>query len=100
MQPDNPLRVEARAEGDGSLVWSWTPPAAGDTKFVSEVLLTQDTVIVSTNLSTYAIDKTTHHVIWSYPVAGNLALSPNGILYIKSHGTNSAATTLTAINVH
>lgn len=97
---NNPLRVEARAEGDGSLVWSWTPPAAGDTKFVSEVLLTQNTVIVSTNLSTYAIDRTTHHVVWSYPVAGNLALSPNGILYIESYDTNGTTTTLTAINVH
>ncbi|HEY8977426.1 MAG TPA: putative Ig domain-containing protein, partial [Burkholderiaceae bacterium] len=37
---NNPLRVEARAEADGSLIWSWTPPAAGDTKFLSEVLLT------------------------------------------------------------
>ena len=80
------------------MVWSWTPPAAGDTKFVSEVLLTQNTVIVSTNLSTYAIDRKTNHVVWSYPVAGNLALSPNGILYIESPGTNGA-TTLTAINV-
>lgn len=97
---NNPLRLEARAERDGSLVWSWTPPAAGDTTFVSEVLLTQNTVIVSTNLSTYAIDRTTHHVVWSYPVAGNLALSPNGILYIQSYGTNTATTTLTAINVH
>lgn len=97
---NNPLRLEARAESDGSLVWSWTPPAAGDTKFVSEVLLTQNTVIVSTNLSTYAIDRTTHHPVWSYPAAGNLALSPNGILYIESYGSNSATTTLTAINVH
>jgi hypothetical protein len=97
---NNPLRVEARAETDGSLIWSWTPPAAGDTKFVSEVLLTQNTIIVSTNLSTYAIDRTTHHVVWSYPVAGSLALSPNGILYIESYGTSGATTTLTAINVH
>jgi len=96
---NNPLRLEARAEGDGSLVWSWTPPAAGDTKFVSEVLLTRNTVIVSTNLSTYAIDLTTHHVVWSYPVAGSLALSPNGILYVESYGTYGSTTTLTAINV-
>ncbi len=97
---NNPLRVEARAEADGSLIWSWTPQAAGDTKFVSEVLLTQNTLVVSTNLSTYAIDRTTHHVVWSYPIAGNLALSPNGILYIESYGTGSGTTTLTAINVH
>jgi hypothetical protein len=97
---NNPLRVEARAEGDGALLWSWTPPAAGDTKFVSEVLLTQNAVFVSTNRSTYAIDRTTHRVVWSYPVAGNLALSPNGVLYIVSYGTGSETTTLTAINLH
>lgn len=97
---NNPLRVEARSEVDGTLIWSWTPPASGDTRFVSEVLLTQNTVIVSTNLSTYAIDLSTHHVVWSYPTAGNLALSPNGILYIEGYGANSTTTTLTAINVH
>ena len=97
---NNPLRVEARNEADGSLAWSWTPQAAGDTKFVSEVLLTRNTLIVSTNLSTYAIDRTTHHVVWSYPLAGNLALSPNGILYIEPYGTGGGSTTVTAINVH
>ena len=97
---NNPLRLEARAEGDGSLLWSWTPPAAGDIRFVSEVLLTRNTVFVSTNLSTYAIDRTTHHVVWSYPAAGNLALSRNGILYIETYGSGGATTTLTAINLH
>ena len=97
---NNPLRLEARAEVDGSLLWSWTPPNAGDTKFVSEVLLTRNTVFVSTNLSTYAIDRTTHHVAWSYPVAGNLALSRNGTLFIESYGSGSATTALTAINLH
>ena len=92
---NNPLRVEARSEVDGTLTWSWTPPTSGDTGFISEVLLTQNAVIVSTNLSTYVIDRFTRHVVWSYPTAGNLALSPNGILYIKGYGA-----TLTAINVH
>lgn len=93
---NNPLRVEARSEVDGTLIWSWTPPASGDIGFLSEVLLTQNVLIVSTGISTYAIDRGTHHVVWSYPMAGNLALSPNGILYIAGRG----ATTLTAINVH
>jgi hypothetical protein len=91
---DDPLQIEARSEADGSLIWSWTPPASADTGFISEVLLTKTAVIVSTNVSTYAIDRNTHHAIWSYPQAGNLALSPNGILYIEGNGT------LTAINVH
>ena len=97
---NNPLRVEARSEADGTLLWYWTPPASGDTGFLSEVLLTQNSVIVSTNLSTYAIDRSTHHAVWSYPAAGNLALSPNGILYIEGYGAAGSTTTLTAINVH
>ena len=100
---NNPLRLEARNEADGSLAWSWTPPASGDSKFISEVLLTRNTVVVSTDRSTYAIDRTTHHVVWSYPTSGNLALSPNGILYIESYGNGAGSgttTTLTAINVH
>ena len=67
------------------------------------MLLTRNTVVVSTDRSTYAIDRTTHHVVWSYPASGNLALSPNGILYIESYGNapgNGTGTTLTAINVH
>jgi outer membrane protein assembly factor BamB len=91
---DDPLQLEARSETDGSLLWSWAPPASADTAFISEVLLTKTAMIVSTNVSTYAIDRNTHHAIWSYPQAGNLALSPNGVLYIEGNGT------LTAINVH
>ena len=89
---NNPLQLEARSEVDGSLLWSWTPPAAGDTAFKSEVLLTNTLAFVSTNLSTYVVDLTTHKAVWSYPASGNLALSSDGVLYLE--GTN----TLTAIN--
>jgi hypothetical protein len=80
---ENPIRLEARAEADGTLLWSWTPPQAGDVHFNSEVLLTTNLVFVSTNLATYAIDIPTHRVVWSYPVTGRLALSQNGILYLQ-----------------
>ncbi|WP_457388846.1 putative Ig domain-containing protein [Roseateles sp. P5_E1] len=97
---NNPLRLEARSEADGSLLWSWTPQASGDTEFVSEVLLTKNTVIISTNTSTYVIDRSAHRTIWSYPASGNLALSPNGILYIVSQaGWSGSTATITAINV-
>ncbi len=89
---NNPLQLEARSEKDGSLLWSWVPPASGDVGFKSEVLLTKNLAFVSTNLSTYAVDLTTHKAAWSYPVTGNLALSSNGVLYLE--GIN----TLTAIN--
>jgi len=82
---DDPVQLEARNEADGSLKWSWTPPAAGDLHFVSEVLLTNNLAFVSTNLSTYAIDLMTHQTVWSYPLSARLALSQNGILYLQSH---------------
>ena len=79
---NSPLRLEARSETDGSLLWSWTPPQAGDSTFESEVLLTNSMIFVSTNLATYGIDTVTHQLVFSYPFPGRLALSKNGILYI------------------
>jgi hypothetical protein len=93
----NPFRLEARSEKDGSLLWSWTPPGVSggmfEGGFTSEVLLTSNLIFVSTTLNTYAIDRTSHQMVWSYPASGHLALSANGILYIE--GSN----TLTAINL-
>ncbi len=100
---NNPMRLEARAETGGALLWSWIPPQAGDTSFVSETLLTSNMIFVSTNLATYGIDVNTHQTVWSYPLIGKLALSSSGILYIEGHSNQSASPvvpgTLTAINV-
>jgi hypothetical protein len=90
---NSPLRLEARRESDGSLLWSWTPPQAGDSTFDSEVLLTSSMIFVSTNLATYGIDTLTHKLVFSYPFPGRLALSQNGILYIQGTGP------IVAINV-
>jgi hypothetical protein len=100
---NNPVRLEARAEADGSLLWSWVPPQAADTGFVSETLLTNTMIFVSTNLATYGIDTTTHQTVWSYPLVGKLALSRSKILYIEgqqSQTSPSVPGTLTAINVN
>ena len=91
---NRPLGLEARSETDGSLLWSWTPSNPADSKFVSEVLLTQNLAFVSTDQATYAIDLTTHQPAFSYPVSGKLALSGNAILYIHN------ATDLIAINLN
>jgi hypothetical protein len=90
---NSPLQLEARNESDGSLLWSWVPPQAGDNTFNSEVLLTDSLIFVSTNLATYGIDFTTHRLVFSYPFPGRLALSHNGILYIQGTGP------IVAINV-
>ena len=80
---NNPFRLEARNEADGALLWSWTPPAA-DLRFISDVIVTNNLVFVGTSTMTYAIDRTSHAMVWSYPAAGPLALSANGILYIAA----------------
>ena len=81
---ENPLRLEARAEDDGELLWWWTPPHAADGGFSSEVLLTNNLMFVSTDRATYAIDLVSHKQVWSFPKAGRLALSRNGVLYIQA----------------
>lgn len=90
---EKPVQLEARAETNGSLLWTWAPPPSGDTSFNSEALLTNNLVFVATNLTTYAIDRSTRQTVWSYPQSGRLALSQNGILYIQGKDF------LTAINV-
>jgi hypothetical protein len=42
---NNPVRLEPRSEKDGTLLWSWVPPQAGDTGFVSETLQTSPAVL-------------------------------------------------------
>jgi outer membrane protein assembly factor BamB len=89
----NPYRIEARAEGDGALQWSWTPPQAAETGWVAEPLVTKNLLFVSTNVATYAIDLRTHKTVWSYPAGGKLALTRSGVLYIQN------ADALVAFNV-
>ncbi|MBS0419797.1 MAG: PQQ-binding-like beta-propeller repeat protein [Proteobacteria bacterium] len=88
-----PFRLEARAEADGSLLWSWTPANPAETLFASEVLLTRNMAFVSTDRATYAIDLQTHLPAFSYPASGKLALSANAILYIQN------PTSLIALNL-
>lgn len=86
-------KMEVRRESDGGIDWSWTSPETGSS-FASDVLLTRNLVFVSTSTMTYAIDRSTHATVWSYRGAGKLALSANGVLYIK------APSRIFAINLH
>ena len=78
----SPFALEAYNETDGAKLWTWTPPS-GNSSFVSDVLVTNNLVFVSTDANTFAIDRGTHLPVWSHAAAGSLALSANGILYIK-----------------
>ena len=79
-----PYRIEARAEADGALLWSWVPGQASETAWKSEPVVTKNLLFVSTDAATYAIDLRTNKAVWSYPLAGRLALTRSGILYIQS----------------
>lgn len=89
---DKSLALEARNEADGSLAWSWTPPAAAQ-QWLGNVVLTNNLVFVSTDSATYAIDRSSHASVWTYPLGGKLALSANGILYINTQ------TSILAVNL-
>lgn len=90
---NKPFALEAHRESDGVVAWTWTP-SAGDTQFVSDVLVTRNLVFVSTDQATYAVDRATHASVWSIPASGTLSMSSNGTLYIKG------AKVITAVNLH
>jgi hypothetical protein len=84
-------QVEARAEGNGSLQWSWTPP---DGPPVGPMIATKNLLLVSTAANTYAVDLTSHAQVWTYPAGGHLALSAQGILFLAQSSGK-----LTAVSV-
>jgi len=92
----NGQSVEGRSAETGALQWSWASPEAFPLAFYKEVgtVVVGQVLFVSATTHTYAIDINTHQQVWSYPEAGRLAVSDNGILYIASDRN------LTAINLH
>jgi hypothetical protein len=80
-----PLRLEARSEATGALLWSWIPPLGAENTFIGDVLVTNNVVFVSTNRAVYGIDLATHNIVWTWPKTGRLTLSANGVLYISMY---------------
>jgi len=74
--------LDALSETDGSVLWSWTPPA-GET-FHRNTVVTDNLVFVSTDKAVYAISLSDHTMKWSYPMPGTLTLSSGFMLYISA----------------
>ncbi|HEX8849774.1 MAG TPA: Ig-like domain-containing protein [Gemmatimonadaceae bacterium] len=72
--------LRALAEVDGSPLWSWMPPEG---RVTGPIVATDNVLFVTTSANTYAIDIASHRQVWSYPAAGALALSSQGILFIS-----------------
>jgi hypothetical protein len=95
-----PFRLEARSESDGGLLWSWASQLLSETRFIGDVLATNNLVFVSTNIATYAISQSTHQPVWSIQIPGRLALSANGVLYVVAvDAAGNTNGTVLAVNV-
>ena len=84
--------LQARASDSGDLLWETTLPETSEGWY--EVVTVGNLVFVSGS-ATYAIDRGSHKVVWTFPAGGKLAVSPNGTLYIANSNN-----TLIAINLH
>lgn len=84
--------LSAYDEYSGAWHWSWEP--AGGELLTSNIVITRNLAFVGGGSTTYAVDLETLQTVWSYPAAGQLALSDEGALYIAGSSGQ-----LTAINV-
>jgi outer membrane protein assembly factor BamB len=77
------VRLEARRESNGEVLWTWQPPWRDELAFMGNVVSTNNLVFVSTRRGVYAIDRATHQAVWTYPYGGKLSISANGVLYVR-----------------
>lgn len=80
--------LEAHKPADGTLLWSWPIPDPGlSWTDNANIVVVGNLVFLPGQTSTYAVDVNTHQSVWSYPYRGELPVSDNGILYIRSYKT-------------
>lgn len=92
--------LEARSLATGAVLWSWPLSAVKEERFGGDLIATNKLLFVTGQKGTYALDLASHTSVWSYRIAGKLALSRNGVLYIRSVGDNDYGTArVTAINL-
>jgi outer membrane protein assembly factor BamB len=92
------VQLEARNIDSGELLWTWQPPWSDETSFRGNVVSTDNLVFVSTRRAVYAIDRTTHQAVWTYPYPGKISISANGVLYVR-RGFLWSGTGIAAINL-
>jgi hypothetical protein len=72
--------VEARAESNGALLWSWLRPE--QPPLWPNMIVTNNLLFASDGATTYAADLDAHRQVWAYPAGGELSLSKDGLLLI------------------
>ncbi|WP_326543196.1 hypothetical protein [Pseudorhodoferax sp.] len=90
--------LQARSARTGASLWSWNAPSAfagkGGQVDPLPLVVVGDLAFFCTIDGTMALDLKTRQIVWTDPSIGRLAVSANGILYIR--GT----TELVAVNLH
>lgn len=83
--------LRALSEADGSYLWTWPLPANDQTLLLSNTVVTDNLVFAVSEKAVYAIDLSSHRMVWSYPYSGPIAMSDNGVLYVaRSDGAIGA----------
>ena len=96
------MRNVYRFAADGRLLWSYQPlfnVQGPDQVFVSEPLLTDNLVFISTDRGVYALSRSDGQPRWFYGRPGMLALSARGVLTIAHPGLPGQGGGVTAINL-
>lgn len=92
--------LEARSLATGAVLWSWPLSAVKEERFGGDLIATNKLLFVAGQKGTYALDLASQKAVWSFRIAGKLALSRNGVLYIRSVSDNgNAMSRVTAINL-
>lgn len=92
--------LEARSIATGAVLWSWPLSTVKEERFGGDLIVTNNLLFIAGESGTYALDLASQKIVWSYRVGGKLALSRNGVLYIRTVTANSTGVaSLTAINL-
>lgn len=66
---------------------SWFVATGSDSLTGHTPLITNNLIFVSGNLNTYALDRSTHNVVWQYPAAGRLAINEDELFIVSPDST-------------
>lgn len=92
--------LEARSLATGAVVWSWPLSTVKEGRFGGDLIVTNNLLFIAGEKGTYALDLASQKVVWSFRIAGRLALSRNGLLYISTvNDGGRGVARLTAINL-
>lgn len=97
---NNPARLDAVSEDNGTVLWSWTPPAGE--QILGNAIATDTLVFASTDKAVYAVSTTgtTHSSVWTAATPGELAISSDNRLVVVSRGVASMGAVLNKLTVY